>query len=256
MSSRSVGAARGWETRRQNDERVTVNLPPDFLPLWSRIKTQFRGSAQEREEAFLKYAYEHAGEVEHAIDLEAEATLAGEIARFERQPAPSDDDPAFEADDAPADPSEEMRAWVADNVPMLAEAHGVDVEDIQASLVMWETLRVDRMARVQAEAHRSRLTAQWGPEGARVDLSFLGEGPPPSGGLVVVGPGWYVSVPLRELARHVRMHPGAHVSAGPSGLEVSWVDAHGGGRVQLPSSPVSSHAVYLHLPPAPFACAA
>lgn len=83
--SPSCRAYRGWETRRQNDERVAVNIAPDLLPLWDRIKGQFKGTPEERFEAFDQYASEHGSEIDQAVNDEAEEKLAREIARFEAQ---------------------------------------------------------------------------------------------------------------------------------------------------------------------------
>jgi hypothetical protein len=74
---------KGWERRRENDERVTVNLPADFLPLWDRIKLNFKGTPEQRAESFLHYAHEHGSEVEWAVEEEACAKLEREIAGYQ-----------------------------------------------------------------------------------------------------------------------------------------------------------------------------
>jgi hypothetical protein len=76
MTSRSVSAYRGWEKRRENEERVTVNLPADLLPLWRRTQAMFKGTPDERREQFERYAFEHPREVIEAVDDGAEAWLA------------------------------------------------------------------------------------------------------------------------------------------------------------------------------------
>lgn len=53
----SVAAYRAWETMREQDERVTVNIEPHLLPLWRRVKSTFKGEAPHaRFEAFMEWA--------------------------------------------------------------------------------------------------------------------------------------------------------------------------------------------------------
>lgn len=84
--SRSVAAYRGWERRRENDERVSVNIPPDLLPLWRRVKRSFVGSSHERFLAFMEYAEEHDREVTTALSDDADRALEALLAaRGERR---------------------------------------------------------------------------------------------------------------------------------------------------------------------------
>jgi hypothetical protein len=66
---------KAWEKRQERDEAVTVNLESDLVPLWRRVGETIKGSAEERREAFEKYAHEHAGEVLEALQDAADATV-------------------------------------------------------------------------------------------------------------------------------------------------------------------------------------
>ena len=83
--TRSLAAYRGWERRRERDEFVAVNVPADLLPLWERTKLQFRGTPEERLEAFLAYAHDHEGEGVAALADEADAKLEAMIREFQRR---------------------------------------------------------------------------------------------------------------------------------------------------------------------------
>lgn len=74
---------RGWETRRERDERVTENLPADLLPLWKRMRNQFKGSPMHRYEMFMQYVEEHEDEGIEALVDEADAAVARLIAERE-----------------------------------------------------------------------------------------------------------------------------------------------------------------------------
>jgi hypothetical protein len=59
----SVRAYRGWETRRERDEQVAVNVPDELLPLWERIHSCIEGETPHaRFERFMEYAEEHPDE--------------------------------------------------------------------------------------------------------------------------------------------------------------------------------------------------
>jgi|SRR5579859_862216 len=50
---------RGWEHRRESDERVEQNLDPFEIDLWRKLRGQFKGTPHARLEAFRKYVEEH-----------------------------------------------------------------------------------------------------------------------------------------------------------------------------------------------------
>ena len=67
---------RGWEHRRERDERVEVNLPEDLVPLWRRVKRGLRcKTPHECYEAMIHYAEEHPGEAVVAMADDAERDL-------------------------------------------------------------------------------------------------------------------------------------------------------------------------------------
>ena len=77
--SRSVAARRGWDRRRENEERVTVNIAPDLMPLWERVRWGLKGTPQERLEAFEAYVHDHPSEVTQALQDAADAKLHAEL---------------------------------------------------------------------------------------------------------------------------------------------------------------------------------
>ncbi len=80
---RCVAAYRSWETRREREQAVTVNLSADLLPLWERTKLQFKGTPSERLEAFLAYAHDHEDAGIEAVMDEADAKLEAMIAEYQ-----------------------------------------------------------------------------------------------------------------------------------------------------------------------------
>lgn len=84
---RSVAAFRSWETRREHDEFVAVNIPADMLPLWERSKLQFKGSPESRLEAFMAYAHDHEVDGIAAVIDEADAKLDAMISEYQGRAA-------------------------------------------------------------------------------------------------------------------------------------------------------------------------
>ena len=78
---RPEGARRGWQHRRERDEFVTQNLPPELIPLWERIKGQFHGTPEERYQQFMAYVQDHPGEEMAAVQSESDAKLDALIAQ-------------------------------------------------------------------------------------------------------------------------------------------------------------------------------
>lgn len=76
MSARTLAALKAWDTMREADEAVTVNLPIELLPLWHRVKGGIRGETPHaRYEAFMAYAGEHPSEAVAAMADSADAAL-------------------------------------------------------------------------------------------------------------------------------------------------------------------------------------
>lgn len=73
----SVRAHRGWETRRERDDAVTVNMPAELLSLWRRVGASIGGGTpHERYENFMRYAEEHPSEAVQSMQDAADAKLA------------------------------------------------------------------------------------------------------------------------------------------------------------------------------------
>jgi hypothetical protein len=80
---------RGWETRREREEAVTVNLPPELIPYWERTKAQFKGTPEQRLKAFLDYAHDHPDDAMEAVEHSSDRKLQQMIRQRERQTKPS-----------------------------------------------------------------------------------------------------------------------------------------------------------------------
>lgn len=80
---RASGATqrKGWERRRENEDRVLVNLAPEHHALWKRTRGMFKGSPEERAEQFQRYVEEHGGEVVESLQDEADAKVERMVAQ-------------------------------------------------------------------------------------------------------------------------------------------------------------------------------
>jgi RadC-like JAB domain-containing protein len=79
VEDRSSGARLGWEHRRERDEAVVANLDPALVPLWTRMSGQFRGTPEQRYDAFMQYVHDHPGEENEALQAGADEWLEQEI---------------------------------------------------------------------------------------------------------------------------------------------------------------------------------
>jgi len=91
VSTRAAGARRGWEHRRERDERVEQNLPSDLVPLWRRVKRGLRcTTAHDCYEKMLQYAHDNPGEAVVAMaesaERDLEALLAAERRAIQDEP--------------------------------------------------------------------------------------------------------------------------------------------------------------------------
>ena len=87
MNARTAGARRGWEHRREKEERVVQNLDADHVVLWERVKGSIRGGTpHERFEAFQRYAEEHPGEIIEALQEQADDMLEAQLAQRRDDP--------------------------------------------------------------------------------------------------------------------------------------------------------------------------
>jgi len=72
---------RGWERRRERDERAQYNIPSEYHGLWNKLKNQFKGTPDERAEQFMEYIEEHPYENDAWLQENADR----EIAQMERE---------------------------------------------------------------------------------------------------------------------------------------------------------------------------
>lgn len=87
-ADRSVVALRGWERRREREERCAQNIPAELLALWEEVKGSSRGGTpHERYEAFLQYATDHPAEAMAALQGQADADLEAQLAARSAQEA-------------------------------------------------------------------------------------------------------------------------------------------------------------------------
>ena len=67
---------RGWEHRKENDERAQVNIPPEHQLAWKKLKNMFKGTPHERAEQFMGYLEEHPGESDEFLQQNADKDVA------------------------------------------------------------------------------------------------------------------------------------------------------------------------------------
>lgn len=82
------GTSRGWETRREREEAIERNIEaisPHFKTLWRKLKHQFKGTPQSREEQFLQYVHDHPGEDMDLLQSEADKDLAKLLKEMEHR---------------------------------------------------------------------------------------------------------------------------------------------------------------------------
>lgn len=53
--SRPRGPAKGWETRKENDDFAKMNIPEKYHLLWEKTKRQFKGNPDQRAEQFMEW---------------------------------------------------------------------------------------------------------------------------------------------------------------------------------------------------------
>ncbi len=77
------------ERRSESDDEVRVNLPPELVPLFEKVRRGIKGSARvSRTEAFLQYAEEHPREVLAVLDDQADALVREMEEKQRRAPRP------------------------------------------------------------------------------------------------------------------------------------------------------------------------
>jgi hypothetical protein len=82
---REVKRASRAERQSESDDEVRGNIPPEYVPLFERVKGKIRGSDRRtRSEAFLEYVEEHPGEFLEVLEDRTDA-LVRELERQERE---------------------------------------------------------------------------------------------------------------------------------------------------------------------------
>lgn len=81
----SKGTGRGWEHRKEKDDRAEMNIPPEYLSLWRKLKTLFKGTPDERAEQFMEYIEEHPGENDAWLQQNADKELAKVTREWEKK---------------------------------------------------------------------------------------------------------------------------------------------------------------------------
>jgi hypothetical protein len=82
-AARSLAGYRAADTLRERDEFAAANIPAALIPLWNRVKRQFRGSPEERAEKFIQYAHDHESEDLDAVVSAADRKLDAMIRAHE-----------------------------------------------------------------------------------------------------------------------------------------------------------------------------
>lgn len=83
---------KGWEHRKEKNERVIRELDPHLQHLWRKMQYQFKGDPEDRAEQFKEYVEEHPGEDMGALQDNVDKQLARMVREFEKQ-APIDEVP-------------------------------------------------------------------------------------------------------------------------------------------------------------------
>ena len=155
--SRSVAAVRGWERRRENDERAVVNMAPEHHALWRKVRGASSGATPHaRAEWLAEYAEEHPAEVAQALDEQADAILAERVKARELADRAESAAPALPTAPA-APPSPKPRKRTRRHAPDLART----VATLARRVAQLEReLAAVRDART-ARPKRRRVWARW-----------------------------------------------------------------------------------------------
>jgi hypothetical protein len=97
-----ITKATASERRSESDGEVEGNLPPELVPLWTKVRRRIKGSSRRtRTEAFLEYAEEHPREIVEAQEGGIEARICelehahAKAARLAKRPRMSREEIAF-----------------------------------------------------------------------------------------------------------------------------------------------------------------
>jgi len=97
-----ITRATASERRAESDGEVEGNLPPELVPLWTKVRRRIKGSSRRtRTEAFLEYAQEHPREIVEAQEGGIEARICelehahAKAARLAKRPKMTREEIAF-----------------------------------------------------------------------------------------------------------------------------------------------------------------
>lgn len=76
---------RGWEHRREQDERALNNIPPEHAGAWKKLKNLFKGTPDQRAEQFMEYLEEHPGESDTWLQDNADKEVAKATRKWEKE---------------------------------------------------------------------------------------------------------------------------------------------------------------------------
>jgi hypothetical protein len=82
---KEVKRASRRERMQESDDAVRGNIPPEYIPLWERVKGKIRaGDRKSRTEAFMQYVEEHPAEMLEVLEDRTDA-LMRDLERQERE---------------------------------------------------------------------------------------------------------------------------------------------------------------------------
>lgn len=76
---------RGWEKRREQDERARNNIPPEYQGAWDKLKRKFRGNPDQRAERFMEYMEENPSERDEVLQEKADKDVARMVREQKRE---------------------------------------------------------------------------------------------------------------------------------------------------------------------------
>lgn len=110
------GTPKGWETRREREEKVVREIEmnaPHLLHLWKKLKSQFKGEPEERAQKFIEYVQEHDGEEMGVLQDYADREVKRLVKELERKHLDEPPPPSYRPDRyAPSPVLPEPEDWI------------------------------------------------------------------------------------------------------------------------------------------------
>ena len=76
---------RGWEHRKEQDERASNNIPPEHLLAWNKLKKMFKGTPDQRAEQFMEYLEANPGDSDEMLQEKADKDMAKMIRENDKE---------------------------------------------------------------------------------------------------------------------------------------------------------------------------